>query len=264
MRARNMQALTDDTKAEFPGIVIGGKGDPAHQEHASDHNEDDTPGSKPAQSDADDVPEHRAIDPMIGPAFTKADAQAYVEALLADPAALARLAYIIWNRSIWSRKNGWQRQDYTGSDPHTNHVHVSGHASDDENAASWPAVKGLGMAYSEAQMRAFAWQYSGRGIGENNGTTVQRATLSYFDEVLRTVRLIASKVEIDETELAAIQAAAEAGAKEAFEESAEEFVAAIVGGVLAGLDPADLTMEAVRTACEEAVRNVLVQGVGSA
>lgn len=140
MRAANMQALTNDTRARYSGVVIYGVGDDAHKLRVSDHNEDDTVGSKAAQSDADNIPEHRAIDIMLGTAFTKAEADAYVARLLADPEARARLVYIIWNGSIWERSHDWVRRDYDGSDQHTDHVHVSGWAADDENAAGWPAV----------------------------------------------------------------------------------------------------------------------------
>lgn len=51
------------------------------------------------------------------------------------------------------------------------------------------------MDYSEAEMRAFAWQYNGNGIGENgqpgaDGKPIARSTLSYFDEVLDTGRRV--------------------------------------------------------------------------
>lgn len=140
MRARNMQALTDAIKRRWPGVVVYGIGDAAHRDHPSDHNEDDTPGSRAAQSDGDSNPEHRAIDVMLGPAFTKADGDQLVASLLADPDARARLLNIIWYRGIWSRSWGWTRREYTGSDPHTNHPHISGLAADDENPAGWPAV----------------------------------------------------------------------------------------------------------------------------
>lgn len=145
MRAKNMQSLTDDTKRRHPGVVIYGVGDDAHKLRYSDHNEDDTEGSKAPQSDADNVPEHRAIDVMLGAAFSKAQALAYIADLLADPAALKRLYYLIFNGSIWSRSNNWVRRDFDG-DPHTDHIHVSGWAADDENAAPWPAVYGGDMA----------------------------------------------------------------------------------------------------------------------
>lgn len=142
MRAANMQALTDAAKRRYPGIVIYGIGDAAHKLNVSDHNEDDTPGSKAAQSDKDNIPEHRAIDLMLGKSFSKADADALVDRLLADSAARARMYYIIWNGYIWSRSNGWKKTKYNGSDQHRDHVHISGWAADDENAAGWPAVDG--------------------------------------------------------------------------------------------------------------------------
>ncbi|MET8265931.1 hypothetical protein ABZU92_18285 [Micromonospora arida] len=139
-RAANMQALTNDVKREFPGVVVYGIGDDAHKKNKSGHNEDDTPGSKPELEDSDSRPEHRAIDIMLGKAFTKADADALVDRLVADPKARARLYYVIWNGYIWSRSNGWRGTKYTGSDQHRDHVHASGWAADDENTASWPAV----------------------------------------------------------------------------------------------------------------------------
>lgn len=41
------------------------------------------------------------------------------------PTTKARLKYVIWNRRIASRSNGWAWASYSGSDPHTNHAHFS-------------------------------------------------------------------------------------------------------------------------------------------
>lgn len=136
-RARNMQRLTDQLKAEHPGMTIYGIGDAAHKRSPSGHNEDDTPGSKPEQEDPDNKPEHRAIDAMIGKAFTLADAWNTVAALVQLEVNRARLLYVIFYRKIWRRKNGWVEEKYTGSDPHTSHPHVSGNWPDDENTADW-------------------------------------------------------------------------------------------------------------------------------
>jgi N-acetyl-anhydromuramyl-L-alanine amidase AmpD len=117
--------------------------------------------------------------------------------------------------------------------------------------------------YTEQQMKAFTWQYNGRGIGENNGTTVTKSTLAYFDEVLKTVRLIAQQVNIDPAELVAIQEAAERGAAEALADSVDEIVAGVVAGIkdeLAGLDLDGPTLQAIQGACEQAMRNVLLHG----
>lgn len=142
MRAKNMQVATNNAKSRYPGVTVYGIGDAAHALVISDHNEDDTPGSKAAQSDSDNIPEHRAIDIMVGSSFSKADADALVERLLADPAALGRLHYIIWNGHIWSASHGWVQETYTGSNQHTDHVHLSGDAADDDNTADWPAILG--------------------------------------------------------------------------------------------------------------------------
>lgn len=132
-----MQRLTEQEKAKHPGVVIYGIGDEGHKRSPSDHNEDDTPGSKAEQQDADDNPEHRAIDVMIGPSFTVADAWALVVALVTLAANQARLKYVIFDGWIWRRNGGWVREVYTQADKHRDHVHVSGLAADDENGADW-------------------------------------------------------------------------------------------------------------------------------
>lgn len=265
-RARNMQSLTDDIEARHPGVVIYGIGNKDHQQHASGHNEDDTPGSKPEQTDADDDPEHRAIDVMLGPSLSRSEAQQLVDDLLADPAALARLLYVIFDGYIWSAAYGWVRRPYTGKDKHTGHIHISGEADDDENAASWPAVTGDDMPYSKSDLQAFPWQYSGGGIGENVSGNVggkNRSMLSYINESLLLMRQIALKVDIDEQELAAIETRAQAGVRAALEDSAERFVDAIVAGILDNLPDEVPTVEAIRQAADLAVRNVLLHGAAT-
>lgn len=150
MRSLSMQSLTDATKRRHPGIVIYGKGDAAHALRVSGHNEDDTPGVRAEMSDADNVPEHRAIDLMLGPAFTRAQAYAWIDDVLADPAALKRLIYIIFDGHIWSRSHGWVKREFDGDD-HGDHIHASGDAEDDENAAGWPAVEGGDVSVNDVR-----------------------------------------------------------------------------------------------------------------
>lgn len=138
-----MQALTKDVQDRHPGVVVYGVGDADHKLHISDHNEDDTPGSRPAQEDADSIPEHRAIDVMMGPNFSKEDANRLVANLLSDPSARIRMKFIIFDGSIWSRNLNWQKKTYTGTNQHRTHIHVSGWAPDDENTDGWPAVHKL-------------------------------------------------------------------------------------------------------------------------
>lgn len=135
MRARNMQALTDDVVRERPGATVWGKGDRAHQGSPSDHNEDDTAGSKPEQTDADSKPEHRAIDiPTLGP-ITWSYLESLRRRLTERPANQRRLRYVILGQSIWRKRNGWKREEYSGE--YHGHLHVSGDVADDENGARW-------------------------------------------------------------------------------------------------------------------------------
>jgi len=101
-----------------PAATVYWIGDASHQAGQSDHN-----------PDARGVV--HAIDVMypVGPKAT-----AVVDWCLADP---ADLEYVIHNRTIWTRDTGWRARPYTLSDPHTNHVHISGkHGSVGRNAAT--------------------------------------------------------------------------------------------------------------------------------
>lgn len=140
MRAPNMQSLTNDIKQEHPGVTIYGIGDDAHKTRISDHNEDDTPGVRAGQQDSDNIPEHRAIDVMLGDHFTRADGDRLVTNLRGDAGARRRLHQIIWYGKIYKDSNNFEPEDYTGEDRHKGHVHIAGLASDDANTAPWPAV----------------------------------------------------------------------------------------------------------------------------
>jgi len=99
------------------GVQVGWIGDASHQAECSDHN-----------PDIHGVV--HAIDPMV----TGVRAAAVVKEALAHP---DDLQYVIHNRVIWSVSVGWQARRYTGSDPHTNHVHISGkHGSSNGNGAT--------------------------------------------------------------------------------------------------------------------------------
>lgn len=136
MRAHNLEVLTGDVQAEYgPGVTVWGKGDKAHQSSISDHNEDDTPGSKSEQQDADNIPEHRALDiPFLGP-FSEADAHDLRRKLTERPANQRRLRYVILGQIIWRKKGGWKAEHYTGE--YHGHLHVSSDVADDENGAHW-------------------------------------------------------------------------------------------------------------------------------
>jgi len=116
-------------------------GDADHQDRTSGHNPDDTPGSKAEYSDADTKPEVRAIDVDKDLRYPGTTMQDVINRILKTPNDLKRLMYIIYNRVIWSRNSGWNPRTYTGSNPHTEHVHFSGDPVYDEDNTNWCVVE---------------------------------------------------------------------------------------------------------------------------
>lgn len=51
---------------------------------------------------------------------------------------VGRLKYVIWNKRIAERSNGWAWRTYTGSDPHTNHAHFSARYTSEQEADTRP------------------------------------------------------------------------------------------------------------------------------
>lgn len=151
----SLDAFVRGVKRLWPRATVWTKGDQAHQTSPSDHNNDDTAGSKPEQTDADSKPEVRAADvPTLG-GVTMADLDGLRAKLTTRPANQRRLRYVILRQTIWRKRNGWKAERY-GGDYH-GHLHASLDAADDDNGAPWdlddeapPAVpaprpRGIGM-----------------------------------------------------------------------------------------------------------------------
>jgi len=138
MRSAAMQSLTNDILTRHPGATIWGIGDDAHKTHSSDHNEDDTAGSKAAQSDSDSTAEHRAIDVKVNSAFPRSVVRPLIAEILSNQRNKDRLYYINFENSQWSRSNGWVERD-NSDDPHPDHAHFSGWAAKDEDGSPWLA-----------------------------------------------------------------------------------------------------------------------------
>lgn len=112
-------SLRDEVNKRFPhrdkasdGII----GDPSHQARVSEHNPCWTCDGKfhgivraiDIDSGPDGDPNHDLVRELLN-------------AVIGDP----RVWYVISNRIIYSRTYGWRARAYTGTDPHTNHVHIS-------------------------------------------------------------------------------------------------------------------------------------------
>lgn len=115
--------LRSQLRAKYPGVVIYWIGDPAHQGRPSDHNPE-------ADGSVD------AIDVMVGPHFSESQADELVNTLVHFHDW--RISYIIWKRRIWKYSTGWKT--YNGSDPHTNHIHISRNDVQENNTNPWSLV----------------------------------------------------------------------------------------------------------------------------
>jgi hypothetical protein len=112
------------------------------------------------------------------------------------------------------------------------------------------------MAFTEAQMRAFAWQYDGRGLDDNDlSARGNTSALGAFNEILQTVRAIAKKVDLDPQELTAITQAAKQGTLAGIAASTDDLVDAVV----AALPTDNLTVADV----EAAIRKVADEHAGT-
>jgi Putative peptidoglycan binding domain len=115
--AHNLGARRSACLDSFPHIEIGWIGNAAHQAEQSDHN-----------------PDARGLVHAIDVMVIKTRAEAVVTWALAHP---DDLEYVIHNRTIWTRRHDFRPKRYTGTDPHTNHVHISGrHGPTGENRAT--------------------------------------------------------------------------------------------------------------------------------
>lgn len=117
----------------FPNAVVYSVGDASHLEEGnkSQHNPE-AAGSLPGQ----DAGEVDALDFMIGYGVGATDLQKLFDDLREgrDP----RIFYIIHNRKIVSSvTQPWVVRPYTGSDPHTDHVHLSVNDKFDNNQSEW-------------------------------------------------------------------------------------------------------------------------------
>lgn len=116
-------AARRDVNAAFPGrnrVSDGTWGDASHQARQSDHN----------TGNAIDI----THDPASG-----CDGGLIAKAAALDP----RLKYVIWNREIYNPSVSPQWRKYTGSNPHTSHVHISVREDARNDDRPWPFAPGV-------------------------------------------------------------------------------------------------------------------------
>lgn len=106
--AGNLDHRRDGVREVYPDAVIYDIGDESHQQNQSDHNRD-----------ARDIV--HALDVMCY--SNMAMGRAVRDWCLSNP---DDLEYIIFDHKIYEREDGFEPSEYYGSDPHEDHVHISG------------------------------------------------------------------------------------------------------------------------------------------
>lgn len=132
--AKTLDVLLDEIDARSPKRSRrsdGGIGDAAHATRTSDHNPWILDGANGVVSARDFT-----HDPN-----NEFDAHAFAEWLRGrcKSGAERRVKYIISNRRIASSVNSWSWRPYSGTNPHTQHVHISVESTKTlyDNTASW-------------------------------------------------------------------------------------------------------------------------------
>lgn len=212
--ARSLTVLLNQLNAAYPTrskVSDGSIGDAAHATRDSDHNPWYGPGIVTARDFTHDPDDGIDCHKLAGQLVASGD---------------KRIKYVIWNRRIWTPAAGWR--DYTGTNPHTAHLHLSVVASplcDDTTA--WALTGGLLMALTDAEQKELLEKV--RGIDRSLG--------SYF--LATGGKLIGTGIHELESDVAAIMARPAADVDEAA--LADELVKRGIGG-----DNTAAVVEAVR------------------
>ncbi len=127
--------LGTEWKKEHPGAVVYYVGDASHASRDSEHNPEPA-GSLPGA----DYGEVDAADFMIGHGVVKQDLRDLADGLVRSRDK--RILYVIFDGKICSSHAvgstpAWTWRTYTGSDQHTDHVHLSVNDLFDDNTSDW-------------------------------------------------------------------------------------------------------------------------------
>lgn len=225
----------------------GSIGDFEHSQGRSSHNPDDTSqGNAEWTGDSDSTQEVRAIDIDIDFNRSGLTPDEFVAHLVkyAKNGTFWWLRYIIYNRRIWRKNNGWVAESYTGTNPHDHHIHVNSdftQAADNvsscdyrlEELVEMPLTNsdadvilnrdGVPAAYVSSPLITVRSALKAATIADVQTRGLQTNLQAVFD----LVSAVAAKVDLDQNEINAIKAAIVIPSPE---ENAEAVVEAL-GGV---------------------------------
>lgn len=121
-------SLRDELDRSFPNrdkASDGTIGDAAHNASPSGHAPDET--GNPEATDADSINEVHARDVDTDLRQAGWNMERVVKLIVArcKSGQERRVWYIIYNRRIWSARDGFTQRAYGGGDPHDTHMHIS-------------------------------------------------------------------------------------------------------------------------------------------
>lgn len=193
----------------------GSIGDQAHQSGTSGHNPDESGNAE--RQDSDNKNEVRAVD-LDKDLRINVTMSQIVLSIIANPRDRQRLLYIIWNRVIWTKSSGWKSLKYTGSNPHDQHMHISGDPAYDEDGAPWQSILKFGDDMPSAQEVAQAVFGMGMGAKGSQGSFHNWLIKWREDEVKRdelmSKAIAALSDQNDNVDTAVVLAAIEAAKKD--------------------------------------------------
>lgn len=180
--------------------------DAAHKTHTSGHNSDDTKGSMPAwDGDPDNLPEVRAWDMDTDLRESGTNAQMLVDHLIRLDGLEKVIRYIIFNRKMYHSRDNFNPTDYTGTNPHTQHIHFEGAwtQSADENTTFNYRLNEVGdMSLTQTEVTEAVW---GAEFGSEPNRETAGERLAHVDQLIDTVATKADLTALEERLLAAIQ-----------------------------------------------------------
>ncbi len=108
-----------------------------------------------------------------------------------------RISYVIWDRYIWTRRDGWR--PYSGPNLHTKHLHLSVVARDAADDTTPWALGGEDVDANQAKQLDETWRTIVTGVGYDK-TALARNLASVVEQVKAAVGAPAP-VELSETQL---------------------------------------------------------------
>lgn len=138
-----LTTVTAEFNTVFPNrdkTSDGSIGDQAHQGSKSGHNPDRTGNAEYKDGDAKNEVRAKDLDKDLRSSVTMEQVVQYL-VRRARAGIYVPFRYLIYNGRIWSRTDGWKTRTYTGSNKHTQHLHLSGDYT--QTADNWRGTLGL-------------------------------------------------------------------------------------------------------------------------